>query len=195
MAASAAQVALTTVDVRPAILPRMGRLVLAWVYGVLAGLWVVQVGDARGIDLDLSLAWEPSWNFRGEALLLTAVGPACVLVVRRCNPSARSPIPEARLRAHDVASALAAGLIAATVLRWSTLLQVVSWWSLPGVGVVGSTRACASAAFAGATAWLVCRGLWVRLDEQHDIVAALGGTAGVLLLQRGVEPFIYGSIF
>lgn len=173
----------------------MGWLVLAWIYGVLAGLWVVQIGDARGIDLGVPLAWAPSWNFRGEALLLAASGPACVMIVRRCGRSPCPPIGEPRLMARDVASALAAGLVAATVLRWSGLLEVVAWWSLPGVGEVGTTRACASAAFAGAVAWLVCRGEWARLGEHADIVAALGGTAGVLLLQRGDPPFIYGALF
>lgn len=152
-------------------------------------------GPGRGVDLSLPLAWAPSWNFRGEALLLTAIGPACVLIVRRCGRSPCPPIVEPRLRARDAASALAAGLIAATVLRWSGLLQVVAWWSLPGIGEVGAMRACASVAFAGATAWLVCRGLWARLDEHHDVIAALGGTAGILLLQRGDPPFFYGALF
>jgi hypothetical protein len=176
------------------IVAPMGWTAVSWVYGVLAGSCALRYGVPGGIDLGDGPWTSSSHGFRPWALLLVAVGPACASFVGRLEPRATRPRVVGRLDTGDLHSALAVGLIAAAIVRW-TCLEAIAGLPAPG-GTVGALRALASVAFGGAVAWL-CIASFSRLPAWIDVhaLAALGGTASVFLLQRGDSSFFYGSIF
>lgn len=160
-------------------------IALSWVYGVFAGLCVLRYGAPNGLDLRHGTWAQP--DLRPRALVLILLGPLCAWVVSRLEPRSRTRVCDAHI-------AVAVGLIVAALVRWTCLEDIATLHTFDGR--VGTLRALASAGFAGIVGWLALpesqRAGW---RERVHAIAALGGTAGVLMLQRALPPFIYGSVF